>query len=153
VSPRSLQTVLVYVHFEFCFISIFVWFFPSSSSYSSILNTVCLCTRQAYQTRFCRAVYAYCSYTAQGYSHCLDVSSATTLEPFILSVLSLALGNVVNIYIYYSITAHCYPHSFVTKSYKYVILKATPKSLVGARLGKLPMVQVYLICRRCYFKR
>jgi hypothetical protein len=102
-------------NFLFCFFAIFLLLCLF------ILNTVCLCIRQICQRRLCTAHYAYFPYTDQGYDHCLDISSvicltATKYKPFVRPVLSLALPNVKNNYIFI-IQYFCCLQSFVMKSY------------------------------------
>jgi hypothetical protein len=79
---------------------------------------------------------------------------AAKFEPFVFSVLSFALANVANMYMFMILYDFlcCLP-SFVTESYMCGILNATCKSRVGMRLGKLPAVRRILFCGHCHFKR
>jgi hypothetical protein len=140
-----------------CFYTFFVSiFFIHVLLLLCILNTECLCTCQACQPRFRTADFAWCFILPKDITtvwHLIGcVPDRDQIEPFIFFVLSFALVNVANIYIF-MILYDCCLHSSVTKLYKYRIFNVTCNSRVGGRLGNLPVVQRTLFCRHCSFKR
>jgi hypothetical protein len=87
-NPCLCQALYTYVHFS-CFLNNFVLI--SFTFFFCILNTQCLCTRQACQPGFCSADYPYCSYTAQGYDHSPDIWTVVFPSATKFSVMSFAL--------------------------------------------------------------